>query len=313
MNALAACLQSSELIKKVSTLLNEIEWSFDITGKVITRIKSVVERINSLDKDEVKLRLFLRQSKRKFSEIENSGNVFMDRARTFLTVANIDDAMATSIKESMENNDMTLLESYLRKLQLHYRQCEECFKDFQSKYQEAEEFCTESLQMSSDKECEAKHRKRLAQGVGGGVAIGGLAGGVVGGGVVISIVAGLFTCGIGTAVGVITTSVIAGGAVIAGAGMAGVAGVTSHTLAKQFAKSQKTFKEIGKGLDALHEAMTDKEARLSQVNALLKPVKQDAEIFIQEVVSPQDLVRNFTNLLEKIKKTQQKITSEDQE
>ena len=80
----------------------------------------------------------------------------------------------------------------------------------------------------------------------------------MGGGVTLSIVAGMFTFGVGTVVGLAVTSVAAAGTVAAGAGAVGVASVGSHLLARNFDKIQQTFQSICEDLDMLNKNVANR-------------------------------------------------------
>lgn len=296
-------------IESIEHFLKQLEEllgiSIDFGSNVVARVNSAVEKINSLDSDESKLKEELSECKKKLQDTKNKAVSFEERVRKFFDLADIDEATAKTIKESLQKNNKTPLEAHLETLTRYLMRCAEFYEDFQKVYQETEKLCRKTSSECNAKKVEAKNRKYVARAVGGGAAVVGV-GGVIGGGVAASVVVGFFTFGIGTVVGLAITSVAAAGTIAAGAGTAGVAGVTSHLVARNFEKIQKTFQGICEDLDKVNESVTDLGMRMSSWNTLiLESVncdRKNVQAELENKMSANQLCRSFDVLQEGIKK-----------
>ena len=113
---------------------------------------------------------------------------------------------------------------------------------------------------------------------------GGTAAGVVAGGIAISAVAGAFTFGIGTIVGLGVTAAMTGGVIGVGGLATGVgAAVATHHIASKYAKSAAAFKRICEDFDTLlHFAFSLKE-EVAQVHTVLENVAAQVNSILYSV------------------------------
>ena len=296
-------------VESIKYFLNQLEELLvvlkDFGSNVVAHIHSAMEKINSLESDKSKLRDDLYDCKKKLSETQDKASLFKDRVHTLFSLVDMDETSIKNIKESLLRNDKTLLASHLETLTRYLMQCFEFYEDFQKVHQQTEKLCRKTTQECDSKKRKAKTRKNTARAAGlGGAAVG--VGGVVGGGIALSVVAGFFTFGVGTVIGLAATSVAAAGTITAGVGTVGVAGVSSHLVARNFDQMQQTFEGICKDLEMVNDNVTDIGMKVSHLRILmLVPVNCDKKNVQEEIgnsVSTEQLCKSFDILQEGIKK-----------
>jgi hypothetical protein len=268
---------------------------------IVAYIHSAIEKINSLDSDETTLKQHLNRCKEKLSQTQDKAEFFKNRVRAFLNRVKVDETKATAIKAALQRNDKTPLELYLNTLSRNLMKCIKFYEEFQKVYKETDELCRKTLAECSSKKDKAKYRKYVARAVGGGAALTGVVG-VIGGGVTLSIVAGFFTFGIGTVVGLAATTTVATGTMAVGAGAAGVAGVGSHLVAQNLNKTQQTFEAICGDLDKVSTNVLGIGMKVSRLKKLiLDPVMCDKENVQEEAeigMGTDQLCKSFDILLQ---------------
>ena len=174
----------------------------------------------------------------------------------------------------------------------------ESLEEAESKYSELVKACTKAsnscrkaAEVCACKEKEFRNKKGAAKGIGGTVAgtlmagsTAAAAGGVVAGGVLISAVAGAFTAGTGTIVGLSLTAAAAGtlglGGLAAGVGTA----VGTHHLAKKYKESEGAFENTRRKFDdllsfahVLKEEVAGVHTRLASVSEKVNSVKNKTD------------------------------------
>ena len=144
-------------------------------------------------------------------------------------------------------------------------------------YKTARAHCSVAAEVCAHMARESQRKKRATRGIGGtaaGAALAGgtaaAAGGVVATGVAASAIAGVFTLGIGTIVGLGITAVT--GTAVGAAGVAaGVAtAVVTHCIASDYAKSEAAFRKICGDFDALLDFAYDLRGGVAQVHTTLE-------------------------------------------
>lgn len=123
---------------------------------------------------------------------------------------------------------------------------------------------------------EAESKQRTTKAVGGTVAAGAIAAGTAGG-IAASVVAGIFTFGIGAVVGLSLTAV---GAIIAGAAVGTGVGVATHFVASDlqevealFSDLNKSFKDVYTSASTMLDDILIMEVALDAISSKLKTVK----------------------------------------
>ena len=152
----------------------------------------------------------------------------------------------------------------------------------ESKYSElvkacdvAKERCNEAAKMCACQIKDSQVKKGVAKGVGGTAAgltlAGGTAaatGGVVAGGVAISAVAGAFTFGIGTIVGLGVTALVVGVVGVSGVAAGVGTAVATDRIAKKYQKSEDNFRRCAAKFDTLLGFAYDLKEGVAQVHTM---------------------------------------------
>lgn len=149
------------------------------------------------------------------------------------------------VKDGIARRDFGELSAFLRQLntfltlsQESYRNLEAALRDVRLSAETTAQICRE--------EGQKKHRRKIAtRAVGGTAAAGVLVAGAATG-VTLSVIAGVFTLGIGTIVGL---SLTAAGTAAGGAVIATGTGVATHGIATYFEKAEKRLLELSEAFD----------------------------------------------------------------
>lgn len=165
------------------------------------------------------------------------------------------------IREKLQGDDLgeltdfiDQLKTFLEKLQKSYEDVKAATDDFFSTVQKAVQNCR-------DQERRENVKKNTTRAV-GGVATAGLLAAGVGTGVTLSIVAGVFTFGVGTIVGLALT---AAGTAVVGTGLAAGTGVATHYTAAHFAGEQSKCEKLN---DSCNKVLSSATCMDDQIRAL---------------------------------------------
>ena len=160
------------------------------------------------------------------------------------------------IQGEVTKGNFRCVENFLAELKTKMADCEKTYHLFNENCTKVQTSSTEAAAECSKQAEKADTTKTRTQAVGGSVAAGllatGVGGAVIGGvGIAASVVAGVFTFGIGTPIGLIIT----GAAVTGLAGTAGVAtAVTTGVIASKYDKFVKKLRQIKESFDKLYES-----------------------------------------------------------
>lgn len=178
-----------------------------------------------------------------------------------------DEDRIKAIKDKIQDDDLGELtdfidqiKTYLEKLPRSYDDVKSATDDFLLTVQNATENCREQEKSENRK----KHATRAV----GGAATAGLLAAGVGTGVTLSIIAGVFTFGVGTIVGLAAT---AAGTAVAGAGLAAGTGVATHLAASHFDEEEKKCEQLSK-------CCSDLQLSASRMDVQIRVLRSDVEL-----------------------------------
>ena len=120
---------------------------------------------------------------------------------------------------------------------------------------------------------EAKNKKIAAKVVGGTATTAAIAAGV-GTGVALSVVAGVFTFGIGTIIGLGAT---AAGATAAGVGAGAIGAAATHHIASDYEEKEKVLEELKESFRSLQQIGGDLERRTGYIQSHLKAISANVD------------------------------------
>ena len=224
-----ACVEAGgEFLEAIETL----------SQKMTRCVDNAIAKVDEIQHSKVKQASRVRPCFQQFRIAVENASSFVERFHDFTFYCSREDRM-TKVLTAVRGYDFEPLEELIDQLQ-------RCLAQAVQFYWEFEEAYNNSSKNSSDKAAECKHqaikarnKKRATRAIGGAAAAGAL-----GGGIALSVVVGVFTFGIGTAVGLGVTA----GALGAG----GVAtSVVTGVIAKDFNDAEKAFRELSRIFDSL--------------------------------------------------------------
>ena len=217
----------------------------------------------------------VRESKQRFDKVWWHVRALTRRLKDFFFFGRKDKNEIEKVKEQSISSDNGPLKEYIEQLMTHFCRIEGSYVKFTKSCNEAEKSCAEGIKKCQKAMSKAKGKKIATRAVGGTVA--------AGAGVAFSVVAGLFTFGVGTAVGLAITGAVTAGVGAAGATGAVAVGVGTHLLAERFLHSENLFKELGDQFGKIKKGVSDSPikdmcSKVKEVNLLrdnLKDIEQE--------------------------------------
>ena len=172
------------------------------------------------------------------------------------------------IKEKVLSDDFRELMDFVIQLktfrdtsQESYETLNKELKDIISTAQRVAQACKEEAKKESRK-------KKTTRRVGGSAAAGALAAGAAAG-VTLSVVAGVFTAGVGTLVGLALT---AAGTAVGGATIAAGTSIATHAIASHFAEAEKRLMELSQSFDEVMSCASRMDYAVRSLNVQLESI-----------------------------------------
>ena len=179
-----------------------------------------------------------------------------------------DEERVKRIKEKVLSDDFGELDDFLSHLKT-FRDTSE--KSYESLNKELKDIIStaQKVAQACRKEAEKESRKKkTTRAVGGSAAAGALAAGAATG-VALSVVAGVFTFGVGTIVGLALT---AAGTAVGGATIAAGTGIATHAIASHFAESEKRLMELSQSFDEVMSCASSMDHAVRSLNVQLESI-----------------------------------------
>ena len=254
----------NDVSEVASVLLNFVNKSSVIISKLVSEIHSALTSVDLLEGDVTSLRSALTNCQSQLLNVTSSADRLVSQVRVYVKYANITDDHKGKIYESVKKGDCTLLNKYLHQLSCYFMQCQECYKRLRAHHQSAIIACSEG-----EEDC--KRRIDKVKRAGKTMVVVGTAGGVAGitAATVLgaSVVAGVFTMGIGAPI-VLGIGSVVGGAVTSAVGGAMVATDSQNEQLNNISKKFTNMKDFALDLDMI----------LFKVLEKMRCLKMDKEI-----------------------------------
>lgn len=177
-----------------------------------------------------------------------------------------DKARNKKIRKKLRRGDLTELSAFIKQQQKHLAKCSEAHRATQEAIKELISSAEEAAESCEKRAEEASMQRNASRVVGGAAATVFLAGGAIGG-VVLSVVAGVFTFGIGTIVGL---SLTAAGTMVGGATIGTATGVATHLYASNRLKLEEEFKTLEESFHQVRARATRIEDFIDDLQTLLE-------------------------------------------
>ena len=255
--------RDGKLVKVMVTFGKEV---VDISQKVLQAVKEA-------GNEEIQDIYQVKDALHRLTSVVEAAYEFLDKVDDIFYYCQ-SDSMEEAIRElSCSPPDLNPVCDLLSLLGNSLEKAESKYSELVEACNVASQSCREAAEMCARKETDSQNKKGITKGVGGtvaGVTLAGgtaaAAGGVAAGGIAISAVAGAFTFGIGTIVGLGVTAVAVGvvglGGLATGVGTA----VATHRIAKKYQESADNFRRIRAEFDALLGFAYDLKEGVAQVH-----------------------------------------------
>lgn len=180
------------------------------------------------------------------------------------------EARLERVKAAIGCNDFNPLIAFVSDLQCYLRDAWQLYIEFDQASRVATCSCVRASENCRHRSGEARRDKKKTRIIGGTVAAGTISAGIIGG-VVVSVVAGVFTFGIGTVVGL---SLTAAGSFVAGAAVGTTTAVVTHVKASSYQKLVNVFTELDADFVSLGLIAEDMGRKATDVHMKLQLIKE---------------------------------------
>ena len=178
------------------------------------------------------------------------------------------------IKDAIsENKNFQPLCEHVKELETCLSQAEKHYAEFQKECEEAKTNCLEVAEDCKHKEVDARSKKIATKAVGGTAAGVTMAAGI-GTGVTLSVIAGAFTFGIGTIVGLVITGA---SAAVAGTAIGAGTATATHFLARSFEQIQATFAKLADHFESLRKITSGMQRSIRILKSDLQRLEDSIE------------------------------------
>lgn len=279
-----AAVTTTDGIKKATDLVHS-------GNDLILTVKKLVNNLMPTVDDTIKIYAFLKQEetrnveectlavKQVLEAVEHASNVV--RYVDDLTHYGGGEAMKVAKEKLVKKNPkFAPLDEILGQLEKTLSNVSQSYKTFKSASEAASTTCTAAASICYERAIEEAKKKTVTQAVGGTLAGVGIAAGV-GTGVGLSIVAGVFTFGIGTVVGLGLT---AAGAAVAGVTVGTATAVATHLIASSYEESKTLFTKVSDSFGdlfkhsiAFHQCCVNIKNGIDHTRSLIEDLKGQRE------------------------------------
>ena len=263
--------------RSIRVNINAITKMFRRGGRLIhnlegfgTEVIIISQKVLQVDNEEIKRLYQVDEALHHLKSVAEIAYTFLDRVNDVIYYCQGDSMAAAKRGLSSSPPDLKPLRDLMRLLENSLKKTGNSYVELMGASDKAICSCDEAAQVCQGKEKELQKKKGAARGI-GGTAAGALmvaSGGAVAGGVAASIVAGVFTFGIGAVVGLGLTAAAGFGlgavGVAAGAGTAAV----THFIADHYKKGEASFRNIRDGFKALLDFARNLKEEVAQVHTI---------------------------------------------
>ncbi len=215
-------------------------------------IDEAIERFDSLHHSCIELRHYGYSIRTEARKLVNCTYAYVDRINDLFFYGSRRDIQR--IKTGIENDNFEPLKNFIDDLCRYITNADHKFKKFKKAFETVKTSCTQAALECNHKAIEATSKKTATKAI-GGVASGVAIVGGVGTGVVLSVVAGIFTFGIGAVVGL---SLTAAGTIVAGTTVGAAGAIGTHLLSSNFEDDEKKLSSLADTYDQLLRNISDK-------------------------------------------------------
>ena len=240
-------------------------------ASIITEINTALTQINAIEGESAAQNRAICQ---RLQSVTAQAQSYVVTVGNLSTIAN-QERIAT-INEMLQHQppNQQPLRDYIRELEQTIGQVQHRHSEFSSACTTVIDLTNEAVETNEAKAIAARTKKRAARVVGGTATTAIIAVGV-GTGITLSVIAGVFTFGVGTIVGL---SVTAAGAAAAGVGFGGVsAAVTAH-IASDYEETETAFRRLKEIVASLQAIRTEMQQAVQSLHRKVEVIEADIGI-----------------------------------
>ena len=257
----------TKMFKRRGRLIQNLE---GFGTEVIIIGQKVLQALEEVDNEEIKRLYQVDEALHHIKSVAEIAYTFLDRVNDVIYYCQGDSMAAAKGGLSSSPRDLKPLRNLMHLLENSLKKAENNYAELMGASSKAICSCDEAAQGCESKERELRKKKGAARGI-GGTAAGALmvaSGGAVAGGVAASVVAGVFTFGIGTVVGLGLTA--AAGVGLGAAGAAAGAGTVALTryIANKYKKAEASFRNVRDGFKAVLDCAHNLKEEVAQVHTI---------------------------------------------
>ena len=265
---------ANELAINVREMFGLCDTVSDLNAKlssIITEINTALTQINAIEGKSAAQNRDICQKLQYATAQAQSYSVMVGNLSTIANQERI--ATINEMLQSQPPNQQPLRD-YIKELELTIGEVQKRYTDFSAACNTGIELTNDAVETNEAKAIAARTKKRAARVVGGTATTAIIAVGV-GTGITLSVIAGVFTFGVGTIVGL---SVTAAGAAAAGVGFGGVsAAVTAH-IASDYEETETAFRRLKEIVASMENIRTEMQQAVRCLHRKVEVIDADINL-----------------------------------
>lgn len=264
------------VVNQITCVVDEashlVEAAQNFGEKISGLIDQTIEKVELLEHEAIKNNRDAIASKENILYVSDYALDFIDKLDDLFWFGQNEEQIKR-IKDALNRGNYQPLHEHTKRLVTCLSQAEQHYKKFQDKCQEAKTNCHEVAGYCEHMSVTARNKKIATQAVGGTTAAVAMAAGI-GTGITLSIIAGAFTFGIGTIVGLGITgasTAVAGSAVGLGTAAA------THYIACNFNETKTTFENLAATFDSMRQIASEMQRSIGIIKLKLQLLEQSID------------------------------------
>ena len=280
-----------EVSKKLSEIISSLKHiALSITDVVSTSVKS----IETLKVTQRHLKYQAKKASEELWRVVSLASNYCESVVVFLRCGQ-NEGVETRVMEDVRRGNYKSLQSLIQQLRRNLGHALKNYEEFEEMCKTAREVFIQRIKECEEKKTEATIKKTVTQ-------VAGVVGAGVGTGVALSVVAGVFTLGIGTIVGLGITAV---GTAIGGAAV-GATATVAHATASDFAKSAVILMDFCNSLESMDNTAAEMSKCLFEMDISLMNLSKCVDDVEDNMKTCNDFLNNSVEqLLEVIRNSYQ--------
>ena len=289
---------ANESARNVSEVVMQCDTVSDldaILAEIMTELNTALVEIDAIEGESAAQNRDICQ---KLQSAAAQAQRYSAMVRALHTIANQERIATLNQQLKCQPPNQQPLKYYISELERAIGRVKPCYSEFFSACNTATELTNEAIEKIENKAIAARTKKRAARVLGGTATTVIVAGGV-GAGVILSVVAGVFTFGVGTIVGLSATAV---GAAATAVGVGGVSAAVTQHIASDYAETETAYRLQKGSVASLQKIRTKMQQAVQKIHRKVEVIEDDIDLIKNSMDNQESLRYPLSRLNENLSK-----------